>query len=226
MCGAEQWGKRLVFASLSMVLLVACGSGSDTSFGFSVSAHEPAGAKQTDELVNDLCDEISGGDTQVSFSVDSSCLNCSAQDEEQAIDGLQSSAASIEFANASDGPWTVRASAQEGVVFGAGSNAAVVLSAPESVNNLTVLVTTYLDGVEQDSDCEPSVRLDNESLVVVGTHTSQPYDAVELQIKRNHLDILDTNCSLEVLSSSNPHQAAVDRKVKIHEFCNEFRLPE
>jgi hypothetical protein len=109
-----------------LTLLAACGGGSD------------GGA---------YCASINGGGSQTS----SSCTGCTIENEAAAADDdLYSSANAM--AIAASVSITLRATAPEGVVYPAGSEAGVFFSSnTDSCSNCAVTVSTYLDGVLQNS---------------------------------------------------------------------------
>lgn len=204
----------------ALVLFVAaCGDSSTSSF-------KVAGDKDALNLYLDsLCDEITGGNTQIEFSASETCIDCASESDANAVDGADATFATLNFPSLTQGPITFRATAQDGVVYPSGGLAGVTFSAPQSVNDVQVLVRTYLDGVEQDRDCESVARFEESERVVIGLEATRPFDALEVTLERNNLQIADIDCGVQILSASNPNQAVNPVQIRVHEFCHEFRLP-
>lgn len=96
-----------------------------------------------------LCEYITGGMTTVQSMV--GCASCTYSNLPEAIDGNQDSAATIDIGIGGGGVAAIRAIAQDGITYPAGSQAGVVLA--YHFNNSTspvLLVSTYLDGAQQE----------------------------------------------------------------------------
>lgn len=209
-----------LLGSLSVAAaLAAC----DNSQGTSNHSHE---RNQTaDEWADSLCDEITGGDTSVTYTAPPTCIICSEANGDAAIDGDQTSYATVDFTPGTDGPWTITAKAQPGVVYPQGKNAAVVLSAPANLNYMSVTISTYLDGQVQDTDCSQAESIQAGDRVALGITTKTPFDSVELKVRRNNLQTVDNDCGVRVLSFSNPQETLLTEELNLHEFCSAFRVP-
>lgn len=211
---------------LSVVTLLAACSDSSLPSLRSGSDIKVAGDKDALTLyIDSLCDEISGGNTQVEFSASQTCIGCASESDASAVDGTDATFATLNFPSLTQGPITFRATAQDGVVYASGGLAGVTFSAPQSVNDIQVLVRTYLDGVEQDRDCESVARFEEDERVLIGLEATQPFDALEVTLERNNLQLLDIDCGVQVLSASNSNRAVDPVQIRVHEFCHEFRPP-
>lgn len=206
--------------------LAACGDSSAPlkSAGTILKAGDDSAAFSA--YVDSLCDEISGGDTAVQFEADPTCVDCAADDQPKAIDGTDATFATLNFAPLTQGPLTFRATAPSGVVYPGGTIAGVTFSAPQNTNFITVVSRTFLRGVEQESECDSSAFFDADSRSLIGVSTTLPFDALEVELQRGELNVVETDCGLQVLSVSNPNQAIEPRAIRVHEFCHTFRIPQ
>lgn len=177
-------------------------------------------------IVDGLCDEITGGQTQVQSSADQACLNCASSENEQAIDGADATFATLHLETGLSGTLSLRATAQPGLVYPAGSRPGVSFSAPQNESNIEVVIRTYLGGVEQEQDCEQSAHFDDTGRLVVGIEATKPFDALEATLQRRNAELANTDCGVSVLSASNPNDVVRPVQLRVHEFCHEFRFPQ
>lgn len=205
--------------------LAGCGGSSAPALSASKVLKSSGDKDEFSRFVDSLCDEITGGNTRIEFSASETCLGCTSESDANAVDGTDATFATLSFAALTQGPITYRATAQDGVVYPGGGLAGVTFSAPQNVNDIQVVARTYLDGVEQERDCEQGTRFNETDRVLIGLQTTQPFDALEVTLERNNLQTVDTDCGVQVLSASNPNQAANPAQIRVHEFCYEFRLP-
>lgn len=163
-------------------LLVACsGGGTDVRTDFASE-------------IDASCTLITGGGTRITLGAPTVAAACTAQNLEQAIDGSLDTAAEIQ-ADAAAEECTVRVTAQNGVVFSAGSTAAVLASMQRSGVTLPgeddAVLRTLLQGNVQE---EQSFNSGEWALEVNGTFgsgrrffelpTSKPFDALEFAVGR------------------------------------------
>ena len=146
--------KFLQFVSIAAIAcLSACGgsggSGSNDNTGGGTPA--PGG-----NAANFDCMPIGGGSATVSVS----CINCPrsiGQNRANAIDTNLDTSAGFSLFNPGDtasvqGQFTVRGTAQDGVIFAAGDRAGLIFGLPVGENvQYTAIVRTFLDGTEQES---------------------------------------------------------------------------
>lgn len=93
------------------------------------------------------CNAITGGATQV--DAPGSCTGCTATNPHLAIDGNTVSAATLVIETAGSGTMHLRAIAQDGVVYAAGTRLSVFAESvfDGEATSHTVELRTYLDGV-------------------------------------------------------------------------------
>lgn len=137
-----------------------------------------------------LCDYITGGGTTVSGGPSPGCATCSASDLSNAIDGNARSVAVLQMPSGASGSLILRATAQDGVVFPAGSNAGAAFQLNFGASTSTVAtLTTYMDGVMQESEQAGAINgvgsTTNDSIFVRSFRTSLSFDAVEYQFSRS-----------------------------------------
>lgn len=216
--------KRLV-TLLCAVLLTACDSG----------ATGGAGSAPADlhSYVDQRCDSLAQAGATIAFS-SAACADCSAADEQNAIDGKDSTFARLSAPLASTGTMTLLAAAPVGVSYPAGSNAALTLSVSDgsgleaggstvgSSDNQYwhVTVRTYLAGVLQEQDDGfASVDHDAENeRYVVGITTTKAFDSIEAAFDRTP----DAERAMQNLSGAG--YTAEPGDVQVHEFCSDFDL--
>ena len=131
--------------------------------------------------INGRCTSLSGGNAQLQ----SSCTGCTLSDTGRAVDGnLGSAATAVSNAGISNPVVTIRATAQNGTVFPAGSLAGVFYSQGDvqGCSNCGITVNTYLRGARQqtqsgvnNSDIEGS-----GPEFFTGITATLPFDAVEI----------------------------------------------
>lgn len=157
----------------TVLLLQGCGGGGDdTTGGGGVDA---------------LCDSMVSVNPTVRFTASSACGTCASSSEAQSIDGNFDTKGSATFPNISGGTIELRATAQSGVVFPAGSSAGVVygLTGTNQVA-MTLSIVTYLAGAQQQTYqifTSGSGGGDGSKKKTVFTST-MPYDAVALSYNR------------------------------------------
>ena len=177
--------RRALIVATSMAL-AACGGGSGSG---GTAAASPG------------CTTISGGGTTTSFDSDT-CLNCSASNRDQAVDGNLDTFGTLTIPAGSAGSPSLRANAQDGIVFPAGNVAAVVLSAGPANSRIHVL--TFLDGVPQDNGVGRSTATTRDGIVTVAIETTQAFNSVEFQFDAD---------------------AGVQESAMIREFCSSSDSP-
>ena len=132
------------------------------------------------------CQAVTGGGTRVSVS--NTCTNCSTSAEGAAIDGDSSSAARLVMNTAASGSIAIRVTAQDGVVYPAGTLAGLILQAQTdgSHTGQNFTVSTYLDGAATGDTAQvaPSNGVGSGSATNFGpqkgsTGTLLPFDAIE-----------------------------------------------
>jgi hypothetical protein len=123
-------------------------------------------------------------------------------DDLAAIDGDQGTFARMNHGTFG-GTTTLRVTAQSGVVYPGGKFAGAVVKVPAEVPGPSVTVTTYLDGVVQDSGAAIQDRVDgiNADGIYYEIYTTQPFDAVEIALTRG--------------------TGVVDVETRVYEFCAE-----
>ncbi len=135
------------------------------------------------------CRPISGGSTATSMSVSSGCVGCNVSNAAQAIDGNGSTFATLNMPASSAGSVTLRATAQSGIVFPAGSLAGMVHSISYGTSaGLVISLVTYAGGVQREqfnfNSGGGSSTQDPASPGRVSYTTTQQYDAIELNFTR------------------------------------------
>lgn len=159
-----------------------------------VAAALLAGCGGGDEAVADAlgrCGSIHGGGTRASFSVTPSCVGCTVSEPQRAVDGDGGSYATLHMPAGSGGTVALRATAQSGTVFAAGSLAGFVAAVTYGPSTSAVTeIVTYAGGVEQE---RIPLRIDgtgsaNGPLDRPGYEAAQAarqYDAVEFSFTRS-----------------------------------------
>lgn len=132
------------------------------------------------------CQAVTGGGTSV--SVTNTCTNCSSSAEGAAIDGDSRSAARLAMNTAASGSIAIRVTAQDGVVYPAGTLAGLILQAQTDGNHTSqnFTVSTYLDGAATGDTAQvgPTNGVGGGSATNFGpqkgsTGTLLPFDAIE-----------------------------------------------
>lgn len=213
--------KHLITAAVATAvgLLAACGSPDSTAPG-SAATLKGSGQELSD-LLDSLCQEMAEGGAQVKFTPEPACANCTASEVQQSADGTDVTHTTLTFgpgmtlSTVEPGVVSLLATAQAGVVFPAGHDAAVTLSATRS-QRWRVTVRTYLDGVLQNEVSE-TMNVDDDSRTVVGTHTDQPFNAVEARFDQSHVD--SSGVEININGSNN------ESDIQVHEFCSDFEFP-
>lgn len=176
---------RIATASLAALLLSACvfGGGGSSDDDGSSSSGGGSGGGSSGGGASIACDAITGGGSRVSAANSTPCNNCSSADNGKAADGNLDS-----FATATVGqslPTTgvsIRATAQSGLVFPAGSKPGAYTHVPGNSPGYNVTIKTYLAGVQQESSRTDSSNNDSAALTyfTFASPATQPFDAVEV----------------------------------------------
>lgn len=139
------------------------------------------------------CASLGGG----AASIQQSCINCpqnAVQNPALAIDGALDTAATISLYNqsstvAGQSQISLRATAQAGIVFAAGSRAGLLLTLPQAEQlNYSATVTTYLDGQPQETLPVTTAHTGAQTGATIyagfdrSRPTSLPFDSVEVLI--------------------------------------------
>ena len=163
--------KKIPAPMCALFLIAACGGGGNDSSG------NPFGIN---------CTAISGGGTQATQSVQCSVANCTGNNKDAAIDNNLSSFATLRMEQNASGNVKLRATAQNGIVYPAGTPAAVVYGLTRTGGNSTGAVqtiTTYLGGVQQETNNvgnSGGVQGGNETAGRRAMGTTLQFDAIEL----------------------------------------------
>lgn len=216
-----------VLAGLLMIgVLTACGSGSSPV----VDAGRAGNAGSLSEEMDRRCSALGGAGATVVFMADAACPDCAATDEASSIDRADATWAELTAPVLSTGSMTLRATAPSGVVFPAGSDAALTLSIAEgsgwadsvmttSHQQWHITIRTYLGGELADVD-EGTIRIREDTETyrhIVGTTTTQAFDSIEVIFDRPP-DPENAGNNLGGAPASQPGS------VRVHEFCGEFDL--
>lgn len=211
---------------LVTVLAAACDSASTGGSG-----SEPA---DLNSYVDQRCDSLAQSGATIAFS-SVGCPDCTATDEQNAIDGRDSTFASLTAPVASTGQMTLLAAAPTGVSYPSGSNAALTLSvgAGSGLNvggtgtvgtsnrqDWHVTVRTYLAGTLQEQD-DGFVRVSSDGerdRYFVGITTTQAFDSIEGVFDRPP----DAEHTMSNVSGAG--YAAEPGDVRVHEVCSDFDL--
>ena len=130
------------------------------------------------------CAAITGGNTQVTPTLN--CAGCTVSNAPAAIDGNTETYASLFIPAGVGGTLALRATAQDGIVYPAGTPAAVIYAIDRSSGNTlntAETITTYLDGAPQQTGNAGSVNNVSGGDVQRGRRaigTAQQFDAIEL----------------------------------------------
>lgn len=131
------------------------------------------------------CAAISGGGTQATQSVQCTGAACSGNNKDAAIDNNLDTFATLQMGAGAVGSVRLRATAQEGIVYAAGTPAAVVygIQRSQGTSQSTVeTISTYLNGVLQETGNASSTNGVTSGDKPVGRRamgTSMPFDAIE-----------------------------------------------
>lgn len=210
---------------LSAVLLAGCDSGATGGSG-----SQPP---DLNSYVDQRCDSLGQAGATIAFT-SVGCPDCSATDEENAIDGRDGSFASLTAPVASTGTMNLLAAAPVGVTYPGGANAALTLSVSDGSGlqaggttvgssnrqDWHVTVRTYLAGVLQEQD-DGFVRVSSEGekeRFVVGITTTKAFDSIEVVFDRTP----DAEHAMENMAGAG--YTAEPGDVRIHEFCSDFDL--
>lgn len=192
-----------------MALLVAlsagCGDGYDPS----------------SEDASRTCVTISGDSTQVTTNTALWCSDCAVINSAHAIDANMDSVATARFNESGTGTMTIRATAQSGIVFPAGSSAGVILSLPgqsESSPYVGSFIDTYLNGVKQDRISETPGFIESVSMGTFGTGCKNPCSYRDRRpfggTAPKPFDALEIGLARDV--------SGVRQDILVHEFCSQF----
>jgi len=126
-----------------------------------------------------FCESVSGGSAQLT----SSCVGCTITQAGAAADrNLASAASATAMPGATNATATIRATAQPGVVYPAGSNAGVFYTPYSNVcSNCAVTINTYLDGAPAESRSGVNNSTGSDPAVLyTSVNALMPFDAVEI----------------------------------------------
>lgn len=165
--------KRTQWFLLCLVLpgLFACGGGGGDDIGGAV--------------VGINCAAISGGGTQATQSVQCTGAACAGNNKDAAIDNNLGTFATLQMGAGAVGRVRLRATAQEGIVYAAGTPAAVVYGIQRSQGtsqNTVETISTYLNGILQETGNASSTSGVTSGDKPAGRRavgTSLPFDAIE-----------------------------------------------
>lgn len=135
------------------------------------------------------CAPITGGGTSTQQTITPGCAGCGVNAPGNAIDGSGSSFANLQMPGGSAGTVALRAVAQSGVVFPAGTVTGFVHSISYGTSSaLAISLRTYLMGVQQESfnfnSGAGSSDMDPSQPGRVSFGTQMQFDAVELDFTR------------------------------------------
>lgn len=152
------------------VLLTACGGGDGEDNGGEISPTSKA-----------HCESITGG----ASSLTATCDGCTISNQERAADGdLDTPAIATVELTAASATMIIRATAQDGVVFPAGSHPGVFFTGlRSSCDTCGTTIRTFLQGEEQES--QPGFT-NTDTTEAASEHVSffeatMPFDAVEIE---------------------------------------------
>lgn len=154
------------------------------------------------------CAAISGGGTQATQSVQCTGGACSGSNKDAAIDNNLGSFATLHLEPNAAGTVRLRATAQDGVVYPAGTPATVVYGIARSAGNslnTAETISTYLDGVLQETG--------NASSTNGSTSGSKPAG------RRGIGTVLQFD-AIELIYAQSGGTATVD--IQVYEFCTSF----
>ena len=151
------------------------------------------------------CAAITGGGTTVTET--GTCSTCTVQAPGSAADGNTGSFATLSHPAGASGANSLRVTAQDGVVYPAGTPATVINSVDYDGNSVSTRITlqTFLNGVPQEStNLGPTngVGGQDQETMRRGFNTSLPFDALEISFQRA--------------------SGAGTVSVNVHEFCTNF----
>ena len=183
--------KTPLITLFATALLLGCGGGGGND-------------SQSQALAAD-CAAITGGGTAVSET--GTCSACTVQAAGSAADGSTRSFATLSHPAGASGANSLRVTAQDGVVYPAGTPATVINSVEYEGNSVSTRITlqTFLDGVPQEStNLGPTngVGGQDQETMRRGFNTSLPFDALEISFQRA--------------------SGAGTVSVNVHEFCTNF----
>lgn len=133
------------------------------------------------------CTAITGGDTVASST--GNCTSCTTRNLPAAADGNVDTATEVEFPTGAAGNGAIRVTAQDGIVYPAGTPAFVINAIAFDGQSLqtSVVLSTYLDGVLQQSSNVGAINTvggADEPRGRRGFNASLPFDAIELSFQR------------------------------------------
>lgn len=187
---------RTILYLSGALTLTACGDGSD-----SATTPSPDNRTLTQVAIDEMCTEITGGDTVVKAGSED-CADCDA-----AADGAIASATNLKHGSLS-------VTAQPGLVFPAGSHAAVVISGDQPAK---LAVSTSLQGELKNTTCVIFTPTGDLGLGTVGVDTTDSFDSIDVTIVPSESDSCN---SLPTVTGDTIDPAPVS--INVHEFCAEF----
>ena len=179
---------RFAPAAIAALLLCACGGGGGSSSDGSGSSGGGSGGSSGGGF-SVRCSGINGGGATTSTRSDASCHGCSSADGAKAADGNLDSFARLSVGQSL--PTTgvsLRATAQPGIVYAAGSRPGAYTHVPNNSSAYSVTINSFLAGAQQESVTTDSSNNDSDSLTYFGlvSPTTKPFDAVELLFSNQH----------------------------------------
>lgn len=202
---------RIATAMLAALLLSGCifgggggssndDSGSSSGGGSGGSGSSGAGSSSGGGF-SVPCDAITGGGSQVSAATSMPCNNCSSADNGKAADGnLESFATATVGQSLPTSGVSLRATAQPGIVFPAGSKPGAYTHVPDNSPSYNVTIRTFLAGTQQESVRTDSSSTDSDALTYFTfvNPATQPFDAVEVLFS-NQQPLLTDTATLQIL---------------------------
>ncbi|MEK6805559.1 MAG: hypothetical protein AABY95_02790 [Pseudomonadota bacterium] len=216
------------FVLLCAILLSACNSSEPGKFVATTKSLESGSKDQINTEINRRCTPLGGGAATVEFSAGVLCPECAATESGKSIDGTDETYTSLDAPVGAPGAMTLRATAQPGVTFPAGSNATLTLSTAgnrtgpvsSTGQNWFMIVRTYLAGAVQEEESDTaSLNSTEDSRLIVGIQTTKPFDAIEAVFDRSGI-----NPAQGQILSFNTSDYMSDGNARVHEFCGDFDL--
>jgi len=179
---------QIVSTLVCSALLASCGSGDNTGGGVAAQVKSCVGS-------------FSGGNTSVTAS--SSCTACSNRDRELSIDGRGDTyAVSALFG----GTYTIRATAQTGILYPAGNFAGAFMRIPQTYSpGSTWTISTFKGGVMQETRSTGNAAGDDPANPsgtdnLYGLTTTMDFDSVGISLTGGSTNMND--------------------EIRIYEFCS------
>jgi len=144
---------------------------------------------------NPFCESITGGNAKVSTGQSDGCFGCSADQPELAADGDLNTFASITAPETFAGQGvSLRATAQQGIIYPSGQQAAVIFIPPTTSGfaspEQAVTLATYLAGELQENPTALVSRSPEQTGTAYNVRmftTTKAFDAVEVMVSNTQL---------------------------------------